>query len=268
MQKEEKPAEMLNISFNESLVPKVDIGGVGISDIDLQGTIDLFSKVIREGKKVRVCVTPVNNVVWASKDPVLRELYNSADLTLCDGVPLIWMAKFLGSSIKGRVTGLDLLPAFAQTCHQEGFTMFLLGAKEGVGEELKRKFEALYPGIKVLGVYSPPFAEKFSKEENEKMISLVNAAKPDILWVSLTAPKQDFWIHEHFDRLDTGIAIGVGGAFEVTAGLIKRSPRWMQKSGLEWLFRFGSEPGRLFQRYFVDAPKIFPVIFKQRFGRK
>ena len=248
-------------------VPKINIASIGISNCDLNDTISIFSDAIREGKKLRVCVTPVNCVEWAQDNLSLRNIYNTADLTLCDGVPLIWMSRFLGHPLKGRVTGLDLLPAFAKTCYEEGFTMFLLGAKEGVGEELKNYFEKLYHGIRIVGVYSPPFAERFSDEENQKMIDMVNEVKPDILWVSLTAPKQDYWIYEHFDKLQTNIAIGVGGAFEVTAGLIKRSPKWMQKAGLEWLFRFGSEPRRLFRRYFIEAPRIFPPVLKQKFTK-
>jgi N-acetylglucosaminyldiphosphoundecaprenol N-acetyl-beta-D-mannosaminyltransferase len=254
--------------MNESITQKSNICGVGISNVDLNDTISLFKDIIFKKKKIRVCVTPVNNLVWAQDSDFLKELYNSADLTLCDGVPLLWMSKFLNDPIKGRVTGLDLLPAFAETCFQEGFTMFLLGAKEGVGEALKNKFERDFPGIKIVGVYSPPFAERFSDEENQKMISLVNAVKPDILWVSLTAPKQDYWIYEQFDKLHTHIAIGVGGAFEVSAGLIKRSPKFMQKTGTEWLFRFLSEPKRMFRRYFIEAPQIFPLVFKQKFLKR
>ncbi|WPR77512.1 WecB/TagA/CpsF family glycosyltransferase [Algoriphagus sp. NG3] len=248
-------------------IPKINIASVGISNCDLDDTVAIFSDVIRSNDKIRVCVTPVNCVEWAQDNLELRDIYNSADLTLCDGVPLIWISKFLGNPLKGRVTGLDVLPQFAEVCQKEGFTMFLLGAKEGVGEELKKHFEKQHPGIKIVGVYSPPFAERFSDEENEKMINMVNAVQPDILWVSLTAPKQDYWIYEHFDRLNTNIAIGVGGAFEVTAGLIKRSPRWMQKIGLEWLFRFLSEPKRLFRRYFIEAPQIFPAVWKQKLGK-
>jgi N-acetylglucosaminyldiphosphoundecaprenol N-acetyl-beta-D-mannosaminyltransferase len=254
--------------MNEGYFPKVNISEVGISNINLSETLSFFSDVIKNGDKIRVCVTPVNCVVWAQNNQELKTLYNSADLTLCDGVPLLWISKFLNDPIKGRVTGLDLLPAFAETCHKEGFTMFLLGAKEGVGEALKNKFERDYPGIKIVGVYSPPFAERFSDGENQKMIDLVNAVKPDILWVSLTAPKQDYWIYEHFDKLQTHIAIGVGGAFEVSAGLIKRSPKFMQKTGTEWLFRFLSEPKRMFRRYFIEAPQIFPLVFKQKFLKR
>lgn len=254
--------------MNETAAPKINIGGTGISNITLEETIECFDQWIDKGEKKRVCVTPVNCVVWASKDPTLQQLYNDADLTLCDGVPLIWASKFIGKgTLRGRVTGLDLLPQYIARCHEKSYTQFFLGAKEGVGELLKKQTEATYPGIQIKGVYSPPFAEKFSDEENEKMIAMINAAAPDILWVSLTAPKQDRWIEEHFHRLNVHIAIGIGGAFEVAAGLIDRAPAFMQKNGLEWLYRFYKEPRRLFRRYLIEAPAFIPLVLKQKRNR-
>lgn len=260
--------------MNESTVPKINICGTGISNISLEETVSVFDAWIGAGTTTnglpkRVCVTPVNCVVWASADPSLKKIYNSADLTLCDGVPLIWASRLLGKgTLKGRVTGLDLLPRFIEQAHQKGHSMFFLGAKEGVATLLKTKCELQYPGIRIAGTYTPPFAEKFSAEENNKMIELVNKANPDILWVSLTAPKQDFWIYEHLDKLQARIIIGVGGAFEVTAGSIKRAPVFMQKSGLEWLYRFMKEPRRLFDRYFIEAPRFIPLLIKQWTGKE
>ncbi|MFA6085484.1 WecB/TagA/CpsF family glycosyltransferase [Mucilaginibacter sp.] len=250
--------------MNNTLTHKIDIAGIGISNLYFNEAIHVLNSAIKESSKIRVCVTPVNCLVWAQDDQKLKDLYNTADIAFCDGVPLIWMSKFLSTPIKERITGLDLLPKFAEKCAEEGHSMFLLGAKEGVAEILRSKFETDYPRIKIVGVYSPPFAERFSDEENLKMINMINTAKPNVLWVSLTAPKQDFWIFEHLDKLDVNIAIGVGGAFEVSAGLISRAPVWMQKRGLEWLFRFINEPKRLFRRYFIEAPLIFPHILSQK----
>ncbi len=255
--------------MNELSAPKINIAGTGISNIDLQETIQLFDSWIESGLRKRVCVTPVNCVVWAANNATLQELYNTADLTLCDGVPLIWASSFLGNGkLKGRVTGLDLLPQYMAHAAKKGYSQFLLGAKEGVGEILKQSAEEKHPGINITGVYSPPFAEKFSEEENKKMIAMINEASPDILWVSLTAPKQDYWIAEHLHRLNVRIAIGVGGAFEVAAGLIPRAPVWMQRAGLEWLFRLYREPRRLYRRYVIEAPAFFPLIFKQKWKSK
>ena len=250
--------------MNESKAQKINIGGVGISNLYFKDLLEILHNSIDNNQKLRVCVTPVNCVVWAHQNKTLADIYNSADLTLCDGVPLIWASRFLGNKIHERITGLDLLPKFIEAAYQNNQSMFFLGAKEGVAQLLKTKCETLYPGIKILGTYSPPMAETFSAEENQKMVALINAVKPNILWVSLTAPKQDFWIAAHIDQLDVNIAIGIGGAFEVAAGLIQRAPFWMQSSGLEWLYRFLKEPKRLFHRYFMEAPLIFPIILKQK----
>jgi len=243
---------------------KVSILSVDISTLNLSETIAVFKNWINEGVKKRVCVTPVNCVLWAYKNEKLKGLYNSSAMNLADGVPLVWASKLLGNPIHGRVTGLDLLPEFAKIGNDEGYRFFFLGAKEGVAQELANQFAKKYHNLKIVGVYSPPFAETFSDDENNKMISMVSDAQPHVLWVSLTAPKQDYWINEHFDKLNVNIAIGVGGAFEVTAGLIKRAPPWMQKNGLEWLFRFLQEPKRLFKRYIIEAPVFIPLLFLQK----
>lgn len=252
-----------------TVIPKINIGGTGISDITLVETMNLFDAWIKQKEQKRICVTPVNCIVWANKDQQLQQLYNSADLTLCDGVPLIWASRFLGKEIlRGRVTGLDLLPQYIERCYQKQFSMFFLGAAEGVALEFKMQLETKYPGIKVVGVYSPPYAKQFSAEENQKMIDSINAAQPDILWVSLTAPKQDYWIEQHYQELTSTINIGIGAALDVAVGKFNRAPVWMQKNGLEWFYRFIKEPKRLFRRYFIEAPAFIPIILKQKFLNK
>lgn len=244
----------------------INILSVNISKKNISETMSLFCEWITADAKKRVCVTPVNCVLWARENETLRTLYNTSDLNLADGVPLIWASKFLRNKIRGRVTGLDLLPQFTEIAAKKNYSFFFLGAKDGVAEALAKKLKHDHPNLNVVGYYSPPFAERFSDEENKKMIDMINSVKPNVLWVSLTAPKQDYWIHEHLNELNVNIAIGVGGAFEVTAGLIKRAPAWMQKNGLEWLFRFLQEPKRLFKRYFIEAPVFIPLVFLQRLG--
>lgn len=251
--------------MNETSAPKINITGTGISQVNLEDTLQLFDQWIGSGQKKRVCVTPVNCLVWAGSDFSLQELYNEADVTLCDGVPIVWASRLLGAPLKARVTGLDLLPACVEHAHRKGHSMFFLGAGEGVAAQLKKKYEASYPGIQIKGVYCPPFAKKFSDQENEKMVTLINAVQPDILWVSLTAPKQDTWIAEHLPQLSVHIAIGVGAAFDVEAGLMPRAPVFMRENGLEWLFRLYREPKRLFRRYLLEAPRFIPMVFKQWF---
>lgn len=242
---------------------KVDILGVHVSRFSLEDTVRRMTGAIDNGERLRIAVTPVNCILWARKNEALRNIYNSADLVTADGVPVVWASKWVGKSIYGRVTGLDLLPRFAETAAQKGYSFFFLGAAADVGEQLAAVLTERNPGLKVAGTYSPPFAESFPQEENEKMIEMINKSGADVLWVSLTAPKQDFWIAEHFEHLKTNIAIGVGAAFDVVAGKVPRAPVWMQKSGLEWFFRLMKEPGRLARRYLIEAPVFFPLIMKQ-----
>lgn len=243
---------------------KVNILSVNVSTLNLPGTINLFEHWISLREKRRICVTPVNCILWAFKNEKLRKLYNSATLCLPDGVPLIWASRLLGKPIQGRVTGLDLLPEFSKTAAEKGYRFFFLGAKEGVAKKLSERLLSIYPNLQVCGYYSPPFAERFSDEENSKMISMINNAQPHVIWVSLTAPKQDYWIAEYFEKLNASIIVGVGGAFEVTAGLIPRAPYWMQRNGLEWLFRLSQEPRRLFKRYILEAPQFIPLVLLQK----
>jgi N-acetylglucosaminyldiphosphoundecaprenol N-acetyl-beta-D-mannosaminyltransferase len=247
---------------------KVDILGTSVSSLTMDELFSDWETVIKEGKKAQVCITPVNSILAARATARVQEIYKHANYVLCDGVPVKWASKFLGDPIKERITGLDVLPRIFPFASKHDFSIFLLGASPGVAETLKTVMEAKYPRLKIVGTFVPPFRAVFSKEENEEMIGAINAVKPDILLVSLTAPKQDIWIAENLAKLDTHLAIGIGGAFEVAAGMIHRAPLWMQKNGLEWFYRFLQEPKRMFKRYFVEAPVFIPLILKQRFSKR
>lgn len=247
---------------------KVNILGVPISNITNEHLLESFTERIGQKQKTQVCITPVNSVLAAIKDPQVLSIYNASEYVLCDGTPIKWAAGFLNTPIVERITGLDLLPNLVAHCAKHDFSIFLLGASPGVGEQLKQTIHAQYPHCKVVGVYVPPFMKVFSEEENIKMIDAINAVSPDVLLVSLTAPKQDIWIAENLHRVNASIQIGIGGAFEVMAGLAKRAPKWMHTAGLEWLYRFIQEPKRLFRRYFIEAPLFIPLIIKQKFKGK
>jgi len=242
---------------------KVYILKTAVSRYNLSETMTEMSRAIDEGRKLRMAVTPVNCLLWARKNHELNAIYNSADIVTADGVPVVWASRLLSGPIRGRVTGLDLLPAFSEVAAQKGYSFFLLGAADGVAEKLARKLKNSYPKLKIAGIWVPPFREQFSDEENRDMIDRINQSGADVLWVSLTAPKQDFWIARHFHELDVSIAIGVGAAFDVVAGNITRAPLWMQRNGLEWLYRLLKEPGRLSKRYLVEAPQFIPLPIKQ-----
>ena len=247
---------------------KVNILGVQISSISNDDLLSAFTQHILHKQKKQVCITPVNSVLAAVKSEQVKTIYNNADYVLCDGVPLKWAASFLNTPIVERITGLDLLPNLVELSAKNDFSIFLLGASPGVGDKLKQVILNQYPQAKIVGVYVPPFMATFTAAENDKMITAVNAASPDVLLVSLTAPKQDIWIANNKDALNATLMVGIGGAFEVMAGLAKRAPIWVQKAGLEWLYRFIQEPKRLFRRYFIEAPLFIPLIIKQKLSTK
>ena len=245
---------------------KVNILGVQISSISNDNLLAAFTQHVLHKEKKQVCITPVNSVLASVKSEQVKSIYNNADYVLCDGMPVKWAASFLNTPIVDRITGLDLLPNLVALCAKNDFSIFLLGASQGVGDKLKQVILNQYPHAKIAGVYVPPFMANFTAAENDKMITAVNAAAPDVLLVSLTAPKQDIWIANNKDALNATLLVGIGGAFEVMAGLAKRAPKWAQKAGLEWLYRFIQEPKRLFRRYFIEAPLFIPLIMKQKWG--
>lgn len=217
-----------------------------------------------EGK--HYVVTPnVDHVVKIEKDLEFRKIYEEADLILTDGTPLMWIAESLGCPIKEKIPGADMLPKVCEMAAKEGHTMFLFGAAKGVAEEAKRKLTKKYPGLKIVGSYSPPMGFERDKKEVEKAIRIINQKKPQILVVGLGAPKQEKFIYQYREEMDFHVALPFGAAIDFEAGMVKRAPLWMRRFGLEWLFRFFQEPGRLFKRYFIDDMKIFWLAWKYRY---
>ena len=243
---------------------KIDILGVPVSSLSMAELFVDWERIIRARLKAQVCITPVNSILAARASARVQEIYRNAEFVLCDGMPVKWASHFLGTPIIERITGLDVLPRLFAFAAEKNYSVFLLGASPGVAETLKRQMCAKYPTLQVVGIFVPPFRPVFSTQENQEMIDAINQVKPDIVLVSLTAPKQDIWIAENLPQLDTCLAIGIGGAFEVAAGMIKRAPVWMQKGGLEWFYRFLQEPKRMFRRYFIEAPRFIPFLIAQK----
>jgi N-acetylglucosaminyldiphosphoundecaprenol N-acetyl-beta-D-mannosaminyltransferase len=245
---------------------KVNILGVQVSSLTNEELLNTITNTIISKQFSQIAITPTNSIVAAYKEKGISEMYNKAEIVLCDGMPVKWASHFLGTPIKERITGLDVLPNLVKLSSEKNFSLFLLGASPGVGHQLAKVITEKYPNITIAGIYVPPFMNVFSEEENQKMINEVNASSADIVLVSLTAPKQDIWIAQNRSTLNPAVYIGIGGAFEVMAGLARRSPKWMQNAGLEWFYRFIQEPKRLFRRYFIEAPVFIPLVIKQKFG--
>ncbi len=241
---------------------KVSILGVQVHRVTMADALALIEEFISSREKSQVCVPNVYTTVLMQKDEEFKRIHNHCSLAIPDGLPLVWVSRLIGQPIPERVAGPDLFEKFSEIAAQKGYRCFFLGASPDTLEKMSEKLRARFPGLNIVGTYSPPLMDEFSEEENQKIIGMVNEAKPEVLWVGLSAPKQEKWIGKNLNLLDVHVTIGVGAAFDFVAGKVRRAPRWMQKIGLEWLFRLCQEPRRLWKRYFIGNAIFIWLIIK------
>jgi N-acetylglucosaminyldiphosphoundecaprenol N-acetyl-beta-D-mannosaminyltransferase len=187
------------------------------------------------------------------RDPELRDIHNAAGLVTPDGMPLVWMSHWLGQRHVGRVYGPDLMLEMNAISVRNGYKNFYYGGGDGTARQLCETQTRRFPGLQVSGTLTPPF-RPLTLEEDEEAIRIINASGADIVWVGLSTPKQERWMASHIGRLEAPVLIGVGAAFDFLAGNKPQAPRWMQRNGLEWLYRLMSEPRRLGPRYLRNNP--------------
>jgi N-acetylglucosaminyldiphosphoundecaprenol N-acetyl-beta-D-mannosaminyltransferase len=235
--------------------PRVEILGVGVSAITMQHALDSIEGWIDRREQHYICVTTVHSIMECRRDEELRRIHAGAGLVTPDGMPLVWISRMRGQDHVERVYGPDLLLECAARAAERGWRFFFYGGETGVPEKLAARLKARYPGLIVAGTYSPPFRQ-LTPEEDAEVVDRINAADPDIVWVGLGAPKQDHWMAQHEGRVNASVMIGVGAAFDFHSGHKRQAPRWMQRSGLEWMFRLGAEPRRLWYRYLYHNPRF------------
>ncbi|MBF0108329.1 MAG: WecB/TagA/CpsF family glycosyltransferase [Magnetococcales bacterium] len=212
-----------------------------------------------------VCANP-HSLMVAEGDAGFRRAILDADLIVPDGVGISWASRLLGGSIRDRVTGTDLFMAINRAL--SGLPTgrcFFLGATPDTLERIRMEMEKQFPGIHVVGWYAPPFSARFDHEENERILRAIKEARPHVLWVGLTAPKQEKWIHEHRHRLDVPIIGPIGAVFDFFSGRVHRSSPFFQRLGLEWLPRLIRNPRRLWRRTVISAPRFLWKVACQRF---
>jgi len=225
--------------------------GVKVDAVTKKQAVALAESFIASGESHQVCVPNVWCTVLMQRDTQFRQITNKSSLSIPDGMPLTWISRFYGSYIPERVTGADFFHECARLAQKTGYKFFFMGSGRDVLQALKKNLSQQYPSLEVVGMYSPPSAEKFSEKETRKMLHLINTAKPHFLWVGLTAPKQEKWIWENLHRLEVPVCVGVGAVFDFISRKKRRAPQLMQKAGLEWMYRLYKEPFRLWRRYFI-----------------
>jgi N-acetylglucosaminyldiphosphoundecaprenol N-acetyl-beta-D-mannosaminyltransferase len=226
---------------------------------------DIYSFIAKSAKRWFACINPHSYAV-ALRDPSFSKALLAADWLVPDGIGVVYASRWLGGHIRERVTGSDVFFGLSERMNTDGgMSVFFLGSSEETLTKIRARMAYDYPNIRIVGSLSPPFKPFYTDEEICEMIDSVNSVSPDVLWVGLTAPKQEKWIAENIHRLDIKFAGAIGAVFDFYTGKIKRSHPLFQKLGLEWLPRLIQEPRRLWSRMFVSAPIFVWHVIRQRF---
>lgn len=243
----------------------VNVLGVKVSAINMPRALEEIDGWIQTREQHYVTITGVHGIMESQRDATIREIHNRAGMITPDGMPLVWISHRRGQKDVRRVYGPDLLLETCKASMTQGYRHFFYGGAPGVADQLAGKLQARFPGLQVVGTYCPPF-KPLTPEEDEEIVARINEANPDIIWVGLSTPKQERWMSAHLGRLNAPVMVGVGAAFDFHAGLKAQAPGWMQRNGLEWLFRLATEPRRLWKRYLVNNPSFMALIVMQELG--
>jgi len=244
--------------------------GIGHALVDKCSSHQALSAIIAyarsEGPPAYVITPNAQHVVLLDQDPMLREIYRKADLVVPDGISLLLAARMFGRSFPERVAGVDLFQDLCRSATEAGLRVFLLGGRPGSAELAAVHLQQRFPGLAVSS-YCPPNNFERDPEELAHIDHVIRAARPHLVFVAFGAPKQEYWIYRHGRKLGVPVCIGVGGSFEMVAGVVHRAPRWMQKAGCEWLYRLCAEPRRMWRRYLIGNFQFASIVLQQRIRR-
>jgi len=256
-----QPTSPLQNDTSADATPFINLLGVKVSALNLDAAVGKIRDAIRTGLRGYICICGAHGLVDSQSDEGLRAVFNGAFLVTPDGMPLVWELRRRGYPEAGRVYGPDLMLAL----FEKGHRAFLYGATPATLLRLERRLGREFPQSQIVGSYAPPF-RPLTRGEELDVARCINKAEPDIVWVGLGAPKQERWMAEMRDRLDASMLIGVGAAFDFHAGNTQQAPAWVQNAGLEWAFRLGMEPRRLWRRYLRVVPGYLALLAMQRTG--
>jgi len=241
--------------------------GVAVSAVNMERAVQLAEAWISSGEKGYVCVTGVHGVMEAQANSGFLSILNDAAINVPDGMPMSWVGHMQGFKTMDRVYGPDFMLKMCVTSVERGYRHFLYGGHEGVAQLLAERLQGKFPGLQIVGTYTPPFRPLNAQEEQE-LVRVVAESKPDILWVGLSTPKQEKFMAAFGARLNIPLLVGVGAAFDIHTGRSKDAPTWIKRAGLQWFHRSLQEPGRLGRRYLVNNPRFIVKITRQLLSKK
>jgi N-acetylglucosaminyldiphosphoundecaprenol N-acetyl-beta-D-mannosaminyltransferase len=244
-------------------IPKRDILGLPIAMTDYATTMDVMDGMVERRDPGYVSAVAVHAVMVAQHDPEMRDALLGSSLIVPDGMPLVWAANALGANLQNRVYGPELMLRYTARCVERGHRIWLYGGRDqGSLAQLALDLRRSFPGIRIVGGYSPPFRPLTAREEDE-VVRQIEHDRPDVLWVGIGVPKQEKWMARMRDRVDVPVMAAVGAAFDFHAGRISQAPAWMQERGLEWTYRIAQEPRRLLPRYLYYNPAFLMGFARQ-----
>ena len=235
-----------------------------VDNLTMEEAVHEIDVLIKTEKRSYVVTPNVDHIVRLENDIEFKKVYDHASLVLTDGMPLVWYSRMGGTPIKEKVSGSDLFPAVCKMASYKHYSMFFLGAAEGVAAKAAQVVMTDYPGLDVVGTYSPSLGFENNSDETAKIISMIRDANPDILILALGSPKQEKFYYKIKDSMNVPMTLSIGATLDFIAGNVKRSPKWMSNHGLEWLYRIFQEPSRMSKRYLVDDKDIFKLFWKYR----
>ena len=233
-----------------------------VNNVNMDEAIQAIEDMIASEKKSYIVAINVDVVMKIENDSYLKDITDKADMVLVDGKPLEWIAKWHKRPIKAKISGSDLVPLLCKRATEKGYSLFIIGGKDGIAEKAKQNLERDLPGIRIVGTYAPPFGFEKDEKELNRINEMISDAHPDILIACFGCPKQEKWIYENYQKYAAKVSVCAGATVDFLAGNVRRAPRWMSDHGLEWFYRFLQEPKRMFKRYFVDDMKIFGLVRK------
>jgi N-acetylglucosaminyldiphosphoundecaprenol N-acetyl-beta-D-mannosaminyltransferase len=238
-----------------AILGQIDVLGVPVVATTRAGALGLMTHWIDSGDHQYVTFTGIHGVMESAKRPVVLDAHRGAGMVSCDGMPLVWICRRLGFSQAERVYGPDLMLGLTERAQRQDWGVFLYGGSPTTSERLVETLALRYPGLRIVGAIAPPYRE-LTRDEDEAIVAKINAARAEIVFVGLSTPKQECWMAKHAGRLTANVMLGVGAAFDYHAGHLPQAPAWMQRAGLEWLFRVRTEPRRLAWRYLSNNPRF------------
>ena len=239
---------------------RITLMGCQIDNLSMEDTLVKVEGFIQTGRPHQHVVVNVDKLVKASRDESLRRVINDCALVNADGMPVVWASRLLGKPLKERVAGIDLFEALMRRAAEKGWRVFLLGAREDVVLAVRDAYQDKYPQMLFAGWRNGYWN---GEQEEAEVVEQIRASRADLLFVAISSPKKEIFLGRHQAAMKIPFAMGVGGTFDVAIGRIRRAPRWMQRWGLEWLFRFMQEPRRLFRRYFIDDMAFIWLLIKE-----